>query len=122
MAFQLSGVTTVSMKPEALTRELDGEDVVIQLLPLTAPMNRAAMERAKVRADQSGLMVMTDMARFQRELAVEVFDSWTIENGNGQTAKITSQVVEWLMDYSDDAVEMVKDAIVRAKDLYEERR
>ncbi|MHC5034285.1 MAG: hypothetical protein ACYTFZ_04555 [Planctomycetota bacterium] len=122
MAFKLSGATTIDMTPEDFSRTLDGEEVRVRLLPLTPHMDRAARDRAKVRADMDGMMVVSDVDKLQCELAVEIFDAWTIENDRGQTAKITTQVVGWLMDYSPEANVMVREAVARARELYTERR
>ena len=122
MAFVLTGITGVDMKPEKFSRELDGDEVSVQLQPMTPNMERAARDRAKVRADTDGLMVLGDMDKLLHELAVQVFDSWTIENDKGQTANISTQTILWLMDFSPEAATFVREAVTRSREIYRERR
>ena len=122
MAFKLSGVTSVDMTTEPFSREIEGDVITIQLLPMTPQMQRAGRDRAKVRADTDGMMGLADMDKRQAELAVEAFASWDIENEKGQTAKLNKTVLGWLADFSEEADAMIREALQRSRAMYKERR
>ena len=122
MAFKLTGVTTVDMTTEPFSREIEGNVITIQLLPMTPQMQRAGRDRAKVRADTDGMMVLADMDKLQRELAVEAFSSWDIENEKGNIAKLNQTVLGWLADFSEEADTMIREALQRSRAMYKERR
>ena len=122
MAFKLTGVIGVDMTPETLTIALEGEDINFVIVPLTPAGERGCRDRAKVRADTDGLMVLGDMDKLQKEIAVEVLDSWTVQNEAGKVAKITKQTIGWLMDFSPEAAVAVRDVIHKSRAMYQERR
>jgi len=122
MAFKLTGVTNIDMTPIPFSRELAGEEVVLSLLPLTPAADRGCRDRAKVRADTDGFMIVSDMDKLTRELAVEIIDTWTVVNEHGKTAKISTTVLGWFMDYSPETMLFIRDAINHSRELYQERR
>lgn len=123
MAFRLSpGSGNIDMTPASMSREIQGEDVVVSYRPCSPEMEEVAQDRQMVRADiQHGMIPLGDMRDFQRELAVEVMEAWTVLMEDGTPAKITTKTITYFEQADPAARVMVRDVVVDAKKLFRDR-